>query len=457
MATKNLKSQTKQEITHPSLGVINPYALAELIIGKKIDWKDVQDVPQFLETVFQMPYHQLFDPKFGGPLYIGSEVDGPHRLKPSKIKLQEYEPVSISNDMEGSDFESIEKIGDLSDHYPDHKLENIPIESYSWEFGGYLKLNLKEPENMTLKRLSRVLSLAVLKSILPFYFQDKRKEEWTPPNSSWGLRGKFFNETAEFFDPIQGNVANCYYIAALSAVAWARPFMIKHMTRATGMNQENFNNQISFYLPDSNSQIDKNIEVSSSIPLAASNDYIYARSSEGDETWPCILEKAFAKFKTGVTHDHPDITATAWGDTVWATSILTGGQRHYYNTVDHTGDALWDIIRSNSLGRRTFNPITAWTYSSGDESKKKDIYIDTNIVASHCYTILGWEYYNRNKYIIIRNPWGHTEATVNTLNSTVFLHDISWWRPINLTTVDGVFAIEASTFQQYFAGIGVVV
>ena len=35
MATKNLEPQTKQEITHPSLGVIHPYALAELIIGKK--------------------------------------------------------------------------------------------------------------------------------------------------------------------------------------------------------------------------------------------------------------------------------------------------------------------------------------------------------------------------------------------------------------------------------------
>jgi hypothetical protein len=42
-------------------------------------------------------------------------------------------------------------------------------------------------------------------------------------SGSWyatrGDPGRFFNEATEFFDPVQGAVANCYYIAALSAVA----------------------------------------------------------------------------------------------------------------------------------------------------------------------------------------------------------------------------------------------
>jgi len=99
--------------------------------------------------------------------------------------------------------------------------------------------------------------------------------------------------------------------------------------------------------------------------------------------------------------------------------------------------------------------MTCWTYSSGDASKKKVVYSDANIVASHCYTVLGWAYRNGQKYIILRNPWGNTEATVGTLNETVWLYDISWWRPINLTTIDGTFAIEASAFKTYFAGLGV--
>src|SRR5690606_2058329 len=111
---------------------------------------------------------------------------------------------------------------------------------------------------------------------------------------------------------------------------------------------------------------------------------------------------------------------------------------------------------ANSLSRRTFNPMTAWTYSSGTASDKKIVYGDANIVASHCYTVLGWDYRNDRKYIVLRNPWGNTEAGVSVATGNWISHDISWWRPVNLATIDGTFAIEASAFKTYFAGIGVV-
>ena len=38
----------------------------------------------------------------------------------------------------------------------------------------------------------------------------------------------------------------------------------------------------------------------------------------------------------------------------------------------------------------------------------------------------------------------------------VDFYDISWWRPINLATIDGTFAMEANAFKTHFAGIGVV-
>ncbi|MDQ3941897.1 MAG: C2 family cysteine protease, partial [Actinomycetota bacterium] len=273
---------------------------------------------------------------------------------------------------------------------------------------------------------------------------------------TWSDPGQFFKEAAEFFDPVQGAVANCYYIAALSAVAWAMPYRITHMTRAIGQVQEQFTNMIRFYKPDGNGQLDKEIEATDSVPLSTSTGgFIYAQSSEAGEIWPAVYEKAYAKLKTGISGDHPDITATAWGDCVWATAQLTGGKRYYYDTASRSGDELWNLVRANSLSYRTFNPMVCWTYSSGDASKKKVVYSDANIVASHCYTVLGWAYRNGQKYIILRNPWGHTEATVGTLNETVWLYDISWWRPINLTTIDGTFAIEASSFKTYFAGIGV--
>ena len=69
--------------------------------------------------------------------------------------------------------------------------------------------------------------------------------------------------------------------------------------------------------------------------------------------------------------------------------------------------------------------------------------------------MLGWDYRNGLKYLILRNPWGNTEATVGVLTGSTFMYDISWWRPIALAAVDGTFGIEAGAFKTYFAGLGV--
>ena len=55
---------------------------------------------------------------------------------------------------------------------------------------------------------------AVLAKVAPDPKTVGKSTDWTPPDATWGDAGRFFNETAEFFDPIQGAVANCYFIAA---------------------------------------------------------------------------------------------------------------------------------------------------------------------------------------------------------------------------------------------------
>jgi len=49
-----------------------------------------------------------------------------------------------------------------------------------------------------------------------------------------------------------------------------------------------------------------------------------------------------------------------------------------------------------------------------------------------------------------------TEVTQSALDDTIYMWDISWWRPITLKNVDGTFAMEISAFKKYFAGFGVV-
>src|SRR5215510_8846030 len=78
--------------------VINPFALAELIAGQKIPWKDLPDVPRVLEQLLATPYEELFDPKYGGPLYIGHRLDERGRLVPERSPLLDVKLPESGND-----------------------------------------------------------------------------------------------------------------------------------------------------------------------------------------------------------------------------------------------------------------------------------------------------------------------------------------------------------------------
>lgn len=438
-------------------GVINPYALAELVADQKIPWPDLPDTPKVLSDILQTPYEELFDPVYKGPLYLGLSLNKSQLVRERSPLLD----VSINldiNDLEDIQiFESglIKVLADLGPRFNVKDVGSIEVKQAEIIGNRHVQLSLILPEEERLQRLSHVFDKALVQTV-SYDSKLGNSKDWTPPNGTWNDPGDFFNESTEFHDPIQGAVANCYYIAALASVAWAMPYHIKHMTRATGRNQNQFTNLIRFYKPDSNGQVDKEIEVTDAVPVRSNGSIIYAKSSEYNEIWPAVYEKAFAKLETDTDGDRPDITATGWGDCVYATAQLTGGKRYYYGTSNKSANDLYDLVRQNSRGKRTFNPMTCWTYSSGAASDEGINYSDANIVGSHCYSVLGWHYKNGQKYIVLRNPWGFKEASVGELSGTISLYDISWWRPIALDENDGTFAITASAFKTYFRGIGVV-
>ena len=169
-----------------NIGVSNPYALAEVMLKKKVNWKRV-DSKKLLEKTLGMSYEELFDPKFKSPLYAGL------KLSP-KTKT----------------------------------LERVEIPS-------------------TAKGVHRALVDVGATTV------------WADP-------GDFFEEAAELTDPVQGAVGNCYFIAALSSVAWARTYVIAQRTRATGTGQQDFVDMIEF-LKAYGSSNPKKVEVTELLPL----------------------------------------------------------------------------------------------------------------------------------------------------------------------------------------------
>lgn len=455
---------TGKPLTEPPQGaaapgsVINPYALAELVAGRRIEWKSVEDKPALLEQLLGAPYQELFDPRHGGPLYIGGARQADGSMRAQRSTLLDVELPPSHDDLERApmaELGGMSTLREIAAALNLKALDEIKVQCIDWSLVSRLRVTLELPQAQRDLRMARQYTPDLVRSIsFDPALQLGNAQDWTPPGGSWQASGRFFNETAEFFDPVQGAVANCYFIASLSALAWSQPYRIAQQTRATGMGQSQFFDRVSFYKPDGQG-LDREIEVSESVPTGSWGGPIYARSSEAGESWPAIYEKAFAKLKTGTTTDHPDITATGWGDCVWASAQLTGGNRAYYDTASRSADQLWNTLRGNCLSYRTFRPMTAWTYGSGADSPDHVDYSSANVVGSHCYTVLGWANRNCKRYILLRNPWGSTEATVNALDATVYAYDVSWWRPIALKDMDGTFAMEIGTFKKYFAGFGV--
>lgn len=269
---------------------------------------------------------------------------------------------------------------------------------------------------------------------------------FTPAGAEWADPGDFFEEAAEYFDPVQGGLGDCYFIAALSAVAWSRPYVIAMRTRATNQGNADFVDRIDFFSGGL-----KSIEVSERVPLVKSTHaWMYARSSEPGEIWPAVYEKAFAKWKTNDATDEPNYGPIAGGWPVQATTELTNLTGTTKTCSAMTADDIWAAVRANSLSYRTINPMTAWTFCATPSPVN---YAGTGIVGHHAYTILGWAYVNNVKYIVLRNPWGHNGTVINSLPGNWSAYEQTFWRSVPLNA-GGVFAIPAETFKKYYWQFG---
>src|SRR5439155_10752159 len=128
------KTLTKSKSRSPAQGqnsaVINPYALAELIAGRRISWKELSDAPRVLEQLLATPYEELFDPKYGGPLYIGHRLDDRLRLVRERSPLLDFVPPTGGNDTTVgglADLSQYKTLGTLMQHVDLKSILDWPI------------------------------------------------------------------------------------------------------------------------------------------------------------------------------------------------------------------------------------------------------------------------------------------------------------------------------------------
>ncbi len=391
------------------LTAINPFAVAEQVLGKKVKWDTLEDPEETLSSVFNVPKKELF-------------AHDSILINPMLSEKREL----------------------LSADKAEARLKQF--------------LDGKSAKRLTLSKgavAKRVALKDISSKTLSAIFVERKavstpnNTEWNPANTVWLDKGDYFEDVAELTDPVQGGLGDCYYIAALSSVAWARPYAIINATSPNG-SEESPLHQVPFY---NTKGVRETVEVDEYCPCSSSTQrLLYASSFDEGEIWPAVMEKAYVKWRTGNTTQRPNFTLIAGGDPVEACRQLVGGTSTYKYNKNMTISEITTFIKSNSLSKRTFNPMVAWTPSSQPSGCD---YESAHIVANHAYSILGWDYKDGVTYVVLRNPWGTYPGVLDTLSG-------SYPGVINSRTSgvqygkNGLFAMSVTAFKKYFYALGVV-
>jgi hypothetical protein len=131
-----------------------------------------------------VPYENLFDPKFGGPVYAGLA------FKEKNVVRDERSQILTAKTSE-------EHLQALRRVLPEQPKLPLP------------------PEGLPVDPPARAGSPASGNPV-----------QWRDP-------GHFFTDATQPLDVIQGSAGDCYFVAALASVAWSHPFAVAQRTRPT--------------------------------------------------------------------------------------------------------------------------------------------------------------------------------------------------------------------------------
>lgn len=264
-----------------------------------------------------------------------------------------------------------------------------------------------------------------------------------PNITSWGKLYDYWVNGYTAFEPTQGYADNCYFIAALSSVAWAAPVKIKNKTAIQIFNPDNIGSYTTFNFVE-------NKPYTENIPLN-SGKIIFARSEPAGDSWPSLYEKAYAIFKSGdLTNDRPNIGALPKGDGVSALKSIMGSTRTNNgdipaaNVIFNTSSTPPIVSPPTYANGKTMYPTVAWTNNRTD--------LPAGIYADHTYSFFGFYKSGNKVYVILRNPYG---AQFPVFNGGYGLSGN--WNGINLAMFgNGVFAMELGAFRNSFFAVNYV-
>lgn len=275
-----------------------------------------------------------------------------------------------------------------------------------------------------------------------------------PPIGAYEEIGALDVAGVSWLDPEQGNVADCYLISAMIAIAWARPVRwFERLSAATQGSKEPNTLRVTFHAESEGDAQPRAFDVPPRVPLDAGRNWIYAHSAQSEETWPALLERAFVMHACDKRDGEPTVDdyRTIGTERHWPHDVaraLIGGSAHS-RSGEHDG-SLAAALLPLCEARITRHPAMAWTH---DRSERRD-WPDSGLVANHAYAVLGLLSRGHRDYVVLRNPYGknahHAHFARGEWSEGAPRND---GQPVALDE-HGVFAIDDDAFDRWFTKIG---
>ncbi|KAB0362273.1 hypothetical protein FD754_006429 [Muntiacus muntjak] len=212
------------------------------------------------------------------------------------------------------------------------------------------------------------------------------------------LKGKseplFILEGASRFDIQQGEAGDCWFLAALGALTQSPQYLQKILI------DQSFSHEYAGIFHFRFWRCGQWVEVviDDRLPVL-NNEYLFVKPRNEREFWPCLLEKAYAKFHGSYANLHYGYLPDALVD-------LTGGV--VTNISLHLSSS--DLMTMVKTAAEAGSLMTCGTLAGPTSESMRRA---NGLVSRHAYTVTGAEqieYRRRWEYLIrLWNPWGRIE------------------------------------------------
>ncbi|KAM7078844.1 calpain-13 [Molossus nigricans] len=220
--------------------------------------------------------------------------------------------------------------------------------------------------------------------------------QWKRPKDI--LMGKsephFILEGVSRFDIQQGEAADCWFLAALGSLT-QNPQHLQKILRNQSFSHQ-YAGIFCFWFWQCGQWVE--VVVDDRLPIL-NNKFLFVHPLNDQEFWPCLLEKAYAKFHGSYFHLH-------YGHLPDALVDLTGG---VVTSIDlHASPS--DLVQMIQAAAQAGSLMTCGTPAGPTGEAMR---MENGLVSQHAYTVTraGQIQYRRGQedLVCLWNPWGKTE------------------------------------------------